>query len=144
MSADLLRRAADLIERRAAEATFDRYEAVENYPGCWQVHAVGPDLRPPPHKGIRNPQQGRFSVAEDSQEGDIREGDAHWMAMMGPQVAVPLAAWLRKEAVSEDAVAAFVVAEGRTDDPAMIAATERRHEHARAFARTVLGEVPRG
>lgn len=98
MSADLLRQAADLIEQRAADATLDRYEAVENYPGCWQVHAVGPELRPPPHKGINNPQRERFNVAEDSQEGDIREGDAHWIAMLGPQVAVPLVAWLRFEA----------------------------------------------
>lgn len=95
--ASLLRRAADELESRAAATTGDWWEAVENYPGAWVVRPrwTQPSI---PHRGVRNLPEASSYVASESSQGDIEEGDVKWMAALGPQVAAPLAAWLRAEA----------------------------------------------
>lgn len=84
-SADLLRRAADRLDQLAAATTGDRWEVVENYPDMWVVSPLW--NRPPPKR--------TGYVASESDSGDLAEPDVHWIAAMGPQVAAPIAAWLR-------------------------------------------------
>lgn len=88
MSAEILRRAADLIEIRAAAAT----------PGPWLIeHDYAGDV----------PQALFVEVGDDDPDGyDGTRGvggfdepaDNVWAGMLGPQVGELLAAWLRAEA----------------------------------------------
>lgn len=106
-------------ETLRAAATKLRETASNTTPGPWQTKGVGDfgwlvvDADP----------AGRFSVeTEDNEHG---RADAAWIALMSPQVAEPLAAWLEDEA------------EGMTIfDPS-------EHEHVfnypLALARSILG-----
>ncbi len=95
-SSDVLRRAAEKLDQLAAETTGHRWEAVENYPGMWVVAPAW--VEPPTKKGVRNPPRPHGYVASESNTGDIAEPDVRWMVTCGPQVAAPLAAWLRGHA----------------------------------------------
>ena len=98
MSAELLRRAADLIEERGEAAS-----------ACWS--AYGTDVN-----------------------------DTAWLDLMGPCVAIPLAAWLRQAAEQAELATQLLpnplLAEsGLYDIPVVIVA------HAVELARTILGKV---
>lgn len=76
----LLRRAATRVEELAAAATPGPWVSVESYFEEWLVDSPS------------------SNIANESSCGGIEKGDAEWMALAGPQVAAPLAAWLRAEA----------------------------------------------
>ncbi len=88
MSADLLRRAADRIEALAKGASPAPWVWTwrEDW-GCGEWHTVTSSATD-------------FDVAAGGYEGGgvEREEDAKWIAILGPQIAGPLAAWLRGEA----------------------------------------------
>ncbi len=135
-SADLLRRAADRLDQLATAATGERWEASAKYPEAWTVEARWPPLPPPPRRGVRNPPERHHTVVEESGDGDVPEHDARYIAAMGPQVAAPLAAWLRTEADKADGPIARDIAAGRVriDMPAA------QPSPALVFARALLGE----
>ncbi len=88
-----LRLAADLLEQRAAAAT----------PGPWRY--ANPDEIDDLCAGpARMDQPGAFGLNGEwvAECGPDADDDALWIAMLGPQVAAPLAAWLRAEAVVGD------------------------------------------
>lgn len=99
-SADVLRRAADLVEERARPLADEKWDSVENYPDSYVVRSTG-----------------RGYIATESGTGDIDKADADWMAMLGPQVSALLAAWLRAEARQWDRIAHLD--DGATDHPAL-------------------------
>jgi hypothetical protein len=76
-------------------------------------------------------------VAAESSEGDVREPDTHWIAMLGPQVAAPLAAWLRYAAALIDIQFRDYVDPA---DPDAVRHIEQMHWHPLAVARSILGE----
>ena len=84
-----LRAAADLIEQRASAASPGPWRAVEWYAGSLEVV-----------------DRAGAGIATESSTGDVKMSDARWMAMLGPQVAAPLAAWLRAEADDADLIVA--------------------------------------
>lgn len=120
MSAELLRRAADVIESFAAEAT----------PGSWNGHVSADG----PHYGAvyGGPWENGYRMgnvmgwSEETVEeygGEPSSADLRWLCLMSPHVAAPLVAWLRGEAASWDAPGVTTV-----------------YPAACAFARAVLGE----
>lgn len=94
MSADLLRRAAAAVEQLAAGATPEPWVWTwrEDW-GCGEWHTVTSSATD-------------FDVATGGYEGGgvEREEDAKWITTLGPQVAAPLAAWLRAEAQIAEAI----------------------------------------
>jgi uncharacterized protein YfdQ (DUF2303 family) len=77
MSAELLRRAATKLEELAADTTRGPWDVEHDYSGVVADSDYG----------------GTVSIG-----GFDRPGDNEWAATMGPQIAAPLAAWLRAEA----------------------------------------------
>lgn len=128
---EVLRAAADRLDQLADAAA----------PGPWEA-----DLREV-HDSIGN------GIATESDFGDLAEADADWIAMLGPQVAPALSAWLRAEAdtaqVSDQTWANFRPTwrdDWSPEDPppdwsetSRVAALEAMHRHPLAFARMVLG-----
>lgn len=97
-AADLLRRAADHVERIAADATAPPWFADED-DNCWRLHGhfASPQDWPGfvgPSKQILKAPKRNTPYAEYWPE----KGDAHWITTMHPGVAAPLAAWLHAEA----------------------------------------------
>ena len=81
--ADLLREAADRLERLAARST----------PGDWRTTGL---LATRPEVVAFRPDDGTEHVAE------ARAASAGWITALSPAVAAPLAAWLRAEAEHAD------------------------------------------
>lgn len=114
--ADLLRRAADLLDRLSAAITpgpwhLDAVYTIEQgcrCLSCWETWAWG--VREV--DGPEGPDQCSAAI-------HVGHGDAEWMATLGPQVAAPLAAWLRTEADCHDTIAA-----ARQHVPELVAAIE--------------------
>ena len=79
--ADVLRAAADRLERLAARTT----------PGDWRTAGL---LASRPEVVAHRPDGGTEHVAE------ARAGSAAWITALSPDVAAPLAGWLRAEAGS--------------------------------------------
>ena len=122
MTAELLRRAADRIEQLAAEAK----------PGPW-IRDTGID-----HQGgevllvsSANVTDQFPVVAEMGGTAVIDQRNAAWIATLGPQVAAPLAAWLREEAH----LGPLYQIDGQNRDPDF-------PSPAVQLARAILGEEP--
>lgn len=113
--AELLRRAAERIEQLKPESSgWHAINADEDFDDEWQVACDAP----PALAGL-----GGFYVADD-----LSESFARWAALMGPQVAAPLAAWLRVEADASECRTELRVASFGTSKAAEV------------LARTILGE----
>lgn len=122
--AEVLRAAATKLDDLASFATTGPWEAV--------------------HEGLVNGHGWRFLSVGDDDSGD--QHDVEWAAVMGPQVAPALSAWLRAEAddaqmVTDQNAAADARAArlGGINGQTYVMA---RHTltHALAFARALLGE----
>lgn len=122
--AALLRRAADRVDALAEAASGTRWWTVLD-DGRGLVYADTP--RWPGETGM-----GHLAVAYESNRGDISEEDATWMGVLGPQIAAPLAAWLRAEA--DCAEHPLIVFGGAT-------VHSPTTDQAVAFARSILGEA---
>ena len=96
--AERLRRAADLVEQRAAAASGPRWKPEYGY-GHTTVQAVECD-----GDGCGHDSYGHVdgTCAIGAMHAD---GDNQWAILAGPQVAPPLAAWLRAEADDAELIA---------------------------------------
>jgi hypothetical protein len=126
VSADLLRRAADLIEDFAKDTT----------PGSWNgfLSTDGPGFGAvyggPFENGYRmgNVMGWPEEVAEEY-GGEPSSADMRWLCLMAPHLAEPLAAWLRAEADAGEMRIAMRVASFGTAKAAV------------AFAKAILDEA---
>lgn len=131
MSAELLRRAADLIVKRAAAATA----------GPW-----GTALDVGGHTATVRRRDGNdvslvawlptWKWTSDSWEHPAFS-NADWIATLGPQVAAPLAAWLRESATELELRQVRVAG---LNIPEQDAWAEQAFRQSLDFARVILGE----
>lgn len=84
MSADLLRRAAERLEELAANTSAGPWQLI----GDWGI--------PNGWTAVWSAGVGQY-VAENP-GSTVSRPDVQWIATLGPQIAAPLAAWLRAEA----------------------------------------------
>jgi transcriptional regulator GlxA family with amidase domain len=106
---EVLRAAADRLDQLAESTSPSPWEAPRPNAGLHEVHDSAGN-----------------GIATESDFGDLAEADADWIAMLGPQVAPALSAWLRESAS---------IAEYYNDERPHLPAPR----HALAFARMVLG-----
>jgi hypothetical protein len=98
MSADLLRRAANLIDEFAKDTT----------PGSWNGHTsehvgYGAVYGGPFENGYRmGSVMGWSEETCEEYGGEPSSADLRWLCLMSPQIAGPLAAWLRDAADESD------------------------------------------
>jgi hypothetical protein len=118
-AAETLRQAADLIEQIAANTPA----------GPWRDVQDGWCIRSEP-----SPDRTSWRTVCDGPNPFARR----WITTMGPQVAGPLAAWLRAEAESDDNPMCVVV-EGATP-PLVARVPAMATPYALAMARAILGE----
>lgn len=129
--AELLREAANRIERTAADTTPGPWFADED-DNCWTLHGYFEDPLTwdgfvGATKQILKAPKRNTPYAEYWPE----QGDADWITTMHPGIAAPLAAWLRAEAV----IAGF-------DDNLRYNLSLNLSPEAVAFARSILREEP--
>lgn len=130
MTAELLRRAADLIEQRAKTAT--------NGPWRWDTFRDIDELTHP--MGIGGMPVHPLNVLKVSHEDwPANDADKEWIAMLSPVIAAPLAAWLRIEADMADNPLCVVVEGAAKPLAARVPATAQ--PFALAMARAILGET---
>lgn len=137
---ETLRAAADRLDQLATSTSPSPWESPRPNAGLHEVHDSAGN-----------------GIATESDFGDLAEADADWIAILGPQVAPALSAWLRAEAdtaQASDQTRGNFRPSWRDDwspeDPPpdwseanRVAALEAMHRHPLAFARMVLG-LPAG
>lgn len=140
MTADLLRRAADVVEEFAKGAT----------EGPWNGHTsdrVGyaAVYGGPFENGYRmGSVMGWSEEVVEEYGGEPSAEDLRWLCLMSPHLAGPLAAWFRAAAAAADSYPHTDGVHARImrsqDQPAAYRHTLEFIEHASAAARAILGE----
>lgn len=130
-ASDVLRRAAEKLDQLATAATSGPWRTAD----VEGILYVASARSGPVTMGIDAPVCGCLpdcdtgGVAMERDESEGGRADADWMAALGPQVAAPLAAWLRTTAADHDRrELLFLVGGGAPAEAAL------------AFAYAVLGE----